>query len=94
MTRPTFHSHLCVSNTRTPRRATPNALLSYGENDGAIGELLGEEGQGLKYMFMMMNDSRIGVGLAATMCGWSGYAYSKAYAMGLWVTIFGLPVSG
>ena len=47
---------------------------------GAIGYLVGEAGQGLRYMFHMMNEARIGVGMAATMLGMAGYHASLDYA--------------
>jgi butyryl-CoA dehydrogenase len=47
---------------------------------GAIGYLVGEPGKGLQCMFHMMNEARIGVGLAATMLGLAGYHASLDYA--------------
>ena len=41
--------------------ASPTCVLSFGENEGAIGELVGEPNQGLKAMFTMMNNARLGV---------------------------------
>ena len=68
-------------------RGTVNTLLNFGEDRypvrgsaGAIGYLVGQPGQGLKYMFHMMNEARIGVGLAATMLGLAGYYASLDYA--------------
>jgi 3-(methylthio)propanoyl-CoA dehydrogenase len=43
--------------------ASPTAVLAYGENDGAIGYLIGEENHGLAYMFIMMNMARFAVGV-------------------------------
>ncbi|MGI9477005.1 MAG: acyl-CoA dehydrogenase [Hyphomicrobiaceae bacterium] len=43
--------------------ASPTCTLKYGENDGAIGYLVGEENRGLNVMFIMMNAARLGVGL-------------------------------
>lgn len=43
--------------------ASPTCTLKYGENDGAIGYLVGEENRGLNIMFIMMNAARLGVGL-------------------------------
>jgi butyryl-CoA dehydrogenase len=51
-----------------------------GHGAGAIGYLVGEAGQGLRYMFHMMNEARIGVGMAATMLGMAGYHASLDYA--------------
>jgi len=61
-------------------RGTTSTALSFGENGDCHGYLVGEEHQGLKYMFLMMNEARVGVGFGAAMIGYSGYQYSLAYA--------------
>ena len=68
-------------------RGTTNTLLNFGEGQfpvrgqpGAIGHLVGRPGEGLAAMFHMMNEARIGVGMAATMLGMAGYHASLAYA--------------
>jgi butyryl-CoA dehydrogenase len=68
-------------------RGTSNTLLNFGEDKypvcgeaGAIGYLVGQPGRGLQCMFHMMNEARIGVGLAATMLGMAGYHASLDYA--------------
>ena len=68
-------------------RGTVNTLLNFGEGRylphgkrGAIGYLVGQPGAGLRCMFHMMNEARIGVGLAATMLGLAGYYASLDYA--------------
>jgi butyryl-CoA dehydrogenase len=68
-------------------RGTTNTLLNFGEGKfrpggapGAIGYLVGKPGEGLRCMFHMMNEARIGVGLAATMLGMAGYEAALAYA--------------
>jgi len=68
-------------------RGTTNTLLNFGEGKftpggkpGAVGYLVGQPGQGLACMFHMMNEARIGVGLAATMLGMAGYEASLDYA--------------
>jgi butyryl-CoA dehydrogenase len=74
-------------------RGTTNTLLNFGEGkfrvktdntasdgSGAVGYLVGEPGRGLSYMFHMMNEARIGVGMAATMLGMAGYQASLEYA--------------
>jgi len=68
-------------------RGTTNTLLNFGEGKfrpggeaGAVGFLVGQPGQGLRCMFHMMNEARIGVGLAATMLGYAGYEASLDYA--------------
>ena len=44
--------------------ASPTCVLSYGDaGEGAVGYLLGEEHQGMRYMFKMMNNARLGVGV-------------------------------
>ncbi len=44
-------------------KASPTAVMSYGDEEGAIGYMLGEEGRGIEYMFIMMNRARFDVGL-------------------------------
>ena len=43
--------------------ASPTCVMSYGDGDGAVGYLVGEEGRGLSYMFTMMNNARLSVGI-------------------------------
>ena len=47
---------------------------------GAVGYLVGQPGKGLACMFHMMNEARIGIGMAATMLGLAGYYASLDYA--------------
>ena len=68
-------------------RGTTNTLLNFGEGkypvrgqSGAVGYLVGEAGAGLRCMFHMMNEARIGVGMAATMLGLAGYYAALDYA--------------
>jgi alkylation response protein AidB-like acyl-CoA dehydrogenase len=68
-------------------RGTTNTLLNFGEGKypvddqpGAVGYLVGKPGEGLRCMFHMMNEARIGVGTAATMLGLAGYYASLDYA--------------
>ena len=61
------------------RNAT-STMLSFGENEGAVGYLLGQPHQGLTYMFQMMNDMRVGVGLGAAVLAYRAYLYSLDYA--------------
>ena len=77
-------------------RGTTNTLLNFGEGRfrprqgagtgldgqgaGAVGYLVGRPGEGLRCMFHMMNEARIGVGMAAAMLGMAGYEASLAYA--------------
>ena len=51
-----------------------------GGEPGAIGYLVGTIGQGLPIMFSMMNEARLGVGIAGTAVGYTGYLKSLAYA--------------
>nr|MBP6298325.1 acyl-CoA dehydrogenase [Anaerolineae bacterium] len=61
------------------RNAT-STVLNLGENGGAIGFLVGQPHQGLFYMFQMMNEARIGVGLGAASLAYQGFNYSLDYA--------------
>jgi len=61
-------------------RGTTSTVLNFGENNGCQGYLVGEAHQGLMYMFKMMNEARIGVGLGAAMIGYRGYLSSLEYA--------------
>jgi alkylation response protein AidB-like acyl-CoA dehydrogenase len=68
-------------------RGTTNTLLNFGEGKypvngeaGAVGYLVGRPHEGLRSMFHMMNEARIGVGMAATMLGMAGYYASLDYA--------------
>ena len=67
-------------NHKMGYRGTSNCLLNFGEERGAVGELIGEEGRGLAYMFQMMNEARITVGLGAAAIGYAGYLHSVDYA--------------
>ncbi|MEN9628761.1 MAG: hypothetical protein RJA10_1988 [Pseudomonadota bacterium] len=74
-------------NHKLGYRGTTNTLLNFGEGrfpvrggPGAIGYLVGRAGEGLRCMFHMMNEARIGVGLGAVMLGHAGYEASLAYA--------------
>lgn len=61
-------------------RGTTSTMLNFGENDRCIGELIGEVGQGLRFMFHMMNEARIGVGMGATMLAYTAYRHALVYA--------------
>jgi butyryl-CoA dehydrogenase len=61
-------------------RNTTSTVLGFGEKDGAVGYLVGEQHQGLAYMFQMMNESRIGVGLMAASLGYQSYLHARSYA--------------
>jgi len=72
--------NLAGLNHKLGFRGTTNTLLNFGEKGGAAGYLVGQPGEGLRCMFHMMNEARIGVGLGATMLGVAGYDASLAYA--------------
>lgn len=61
-------------------RGTTSTMLNFGEKEGAVGYLVGEPNKGLSYMFQMMNEARIGVGVGAVVLGYSGYLNALAYA--------------
>ena len=61
-------------------RGTTNTILNFGEKGECHGYLVGEENKGLFYMFHMMNEARIGIGMTATVLGYTGYLHSLAYA--------------
>ena len=74
-------------NHKMGYRGTTNTLLNFGEGThppavqpGAVGFLVGEAHKGLAYMFHMMNEARIGVGLGATALGYTGYLHALDYA--------------
>lgn len=74
-------------NHKMGYRGTTNTLLNFGEGThhpdgraGAIGWLVGEEGQGLPQMFQMMNEARLAVGLGAAALGYRGYRLALRYA--------------
>lgn len=74
-------------NHKLGYRGTTNTLLNFGEGKypvggapGAIGYRVGAPGEGLKCMFHMMNEARIGVGVGAVMLGYAGYEASLDYA--------------
>jgi acyl-CoA dehydrogenase len=56
--------------------ASPTAVLAFGDKDGAVGWLVGEENRGLEYMFIMMNAARFAVGVEGV--GVSERAYQRA----------------
>ena len=67
-------------NHKLGYRGTTNTLLNFGEHGGAVGYRVGAPGEGLRCMFHMMNEARIGVGLGAVMLGMAGYEASLDYA--------------
>jgi alkylation response protein AidB-like acyl-CoA dehydrogenase len=67
-------------NHKMGYRGTVNCVLNFGENEGALGTLVGAPNQGLACMFHMMNEARVGVGLGAVALGYAGYRYALEYA--------------
>jgi len=61
-------------------RGTTSTALNFGDNGACVGYLVGKPHAGLSYMFQMMNEARIGVGMGAVMLGYAGYLYSLDYA--------------
>src|SRR3979490_1528808 len=71
----------CVSIERKLGiHASPTCVLAYGQNGGAIAELIGEENRGLEYMFIMMNAARYSVGLEGIGLSERAYQTALAYA--------------
>lgn len=75
-------------NHKMGNRGTVNTILNFGEGNryrpegkaGAVGYLIGPLHQGLSCMFHLMNEARIGVGMCATLQGYTGYLHSLEYA--------------
>jgi alkylation response protein AidB-like acyl-CoA dehydrogenase len=64
-------------NHKMGQRGITNTVLNF---DGAVGYLVGEPHRGLSYMFHMMNEARLGVGMGAVALGYTGYLKSLEYA--------------
>ncbi|MDY6945891.1 MAG: acyl-CoA dehydrogenase [Pseudomonadota bacterium] len=60
--------------------ASPTCVLSYGDKEGAVAYLVGEENRGLEYMFIMMNAARLSVGLEGYAIAERSYQQSLEYA--------------
>ena len=74
-------------NHKMGQRGITNTVLSLGDGTfspggqpGAVGYLVGEEHRGIAYMFTMMNEARLGVGMGAVALGYTGYLKSVRYA--------------
>src|SRR5262245_5566317 len=74
-------------NHKMGQRGITNTVLNFGEGKftpggkpGAVGYLVGEPHRGLAYMFTMMNEARLGVGMGAVSLGYTGYLKSLEYA--------------
>jgi alkylation response protein AidB-like acyl-CoA dehydrogenase len=60
--------------------ASPTAVMAFGDNGGAVGYLIGEENRGIEYMFTMMNNARLGVGLQGVAIAERAYQQARDYA--------------
>ena len=60
--------------------ASPTCVMAFGDNDGAVGYLVGEENRGLMYMFTMMNEARLAVGIEGYAMGEISYQRAAAFA--------------
>ncbi|WP_114393628.1 acyl-CoA dehydrogenase [Oleisolibacter albus] len=60
--------------------ASPTAVMAFGDNDACIGYLVGEENRGIEYMFTMMNNARLGVGLQGVSIAERAYQQARDYA--------------
>jgi alkylation response protein AidB-like acyl-CoA dehydrogenase len=60
--------------------ASPTCVMSYGDNGGAVGFLLGQENQGMRCMFTMMNNARLSVGLQGVAIAERAYQQALSYA--------------
>ncbi|WP_029111749.1 acyl-CoA dehydrogenase [Mycobacterium sp. URHB0044] len=74
-------------NHKMGQRGITNTVLNFGDGtfspggeSGAVGYLVGEPHRGLAYMFNMMNEARLGVGMGAVSLGYTGYLKSLQYA--------------
>jgi alkylation response protein AidB-like acyl-CoA dehydrogenase len=72
-------------------KASPTAVLQYGDHGGAVGHLVGQENRGLEYMFIMMNAARYAVGVQGIALAERAYQKAVAYAR---ERVQGRPVDG
>ncbi len=61
--------------------ASPTAVMSFGEDEGAVGYMLGAENQGMRCMFTMMNSARLNVGIQGVAIGERAYQQAAAFAL-------------
>ena len=59
---------------------SPTCVMAYGDKDGAVGYLIGEENRGLEYMFTMMNFARLEVGIEGVAISERAYQHALDYA--------------
>ena len=60
--------------------ASPTCVMAYGDNEGATGFIVGEPHRGLEYMFIMMNNARLAVGIQGLSIAERAYQHAVAYA--------------
>ena len=60
--------------------ASPTCVMAFGENDGAIGYLVGKENEGLHCMFTMMNNARMNIGISGLAIAERAYQQARDYA--------------
>ena len=61
--------------------ASPTAVMAYGEDEGAVAYLIGEQNRGIEYMFTMMNNARLSVGLQGVALAERAYQQARDYAV-------------
>ena len=61
-------------------KASPTAVLQYGDHGGGVGYLVGQENRGLEYMFIMMNAARFGVGVQGIAIAERAYQKAVSFA--------------
>ena len=61
--------------------ASPTAVMSFGDNEGAVGYMLGEENKGMRCMFTMMNTARLSVGIEGLAIAEGAYQHAVAFAL-------------
>src|SRR3954447_387117 len=72
---------LCVSlEHKLGIHASPTCVMSFGDDGGAVGTLIGEEGRGLSYMFTMMNNARLSVGIQGLAIAERAYQQAASFA--------------
>jgi alkylation response protein AidB-like acyl-CoA dehydrogenase len=60
--------------------ASPTCVMAFGDNEGAVGFPIGEPHRGLEYMFTMMNNARLAVGIQGLAIGERAYQHAVDYA--------------
>jgi len=71
----------CVSlEQKLGIHASPTCVMAYGDSGGAEGYLVGEENRGMEYMFTMMNNARLSVGVQGLAIGERAYQRARAFA--------------